>query len=216
MSIINRNEEKDIIRQMKVSAKTHATLQEKKFVPLYAEYIHFLVKRAGLLVTKIYQHFTFVQSKYKKDFVITNQKSKQKAITDVEKDFYKLLNISNFGIDYRSNLDSRTLEPIYDELGEIAFIKKYDDIFDSGNCYQFADPDIMRKEINEKVGRLNLILNKNDPCYEAQKESYELQRESNLDAVNSMKTEENEQGKKGVFIKLRIKLTMLLNLKQQK
>ena len=51
-----------------------------------------------------------------------NQKSRQKATTGVEKDFYKLLNNSNFGIDCRSNLDSRTLEPIYDELGEIAFI----------------------------------------------------------------------------------------------
>lgn len=52
------------------------------------------------------------------------QKSKQKARTDVQKDFYNLLNSSNFGIDCRSNIDSRTLEPIYDELGEIAFIKK--------------------------------------------------------------------------------------------
>ena len=52
------------------------------------------------------------------------QKSKQKARTNVQKDFYNLLNSSNFGIDCRSNIDSRTLEPIYDELGEIAFIKK--------------------------------------------------------------------------------------------
>ena len=86
MSIINRNEEKDITRKMTASAKTHATLEEKKIIPLYAEHIHFLVKRAGWLVTKIYQDFTFAQSKYKKDFVITNQKSRQKATTDAEKD----------------------------------------------------------------------------------------------------------------------------------
>lgn len=53
------------------------------------------------------------------------QKSKQKAWTDVQKDFYNLLNNSNFGIDCRSNIDSRILEPIHNELGEIAFIKKY-------------------------------------------------------------------------------------------
>ena len=86
MSIINRNEEKDITRKMTASAKTHATLEEKKIIPLYAEHIHFLVKRAGWLVTKIYQDFTFAQSKYKKEFVITNQKSRQKATTDAEKD----------------------------------------------------------------------------------------------------------------------------------
>ena len=52
------------------------------------------------------------------------QKSRQIAQTNVEKDFYKLLNNSNFGIDCRSNIDNRTLEPIYDEISEIAFIKK--------------------------------------------------------------------------------------------
>ena len=72
MPIINRNEEKDITRQMKASAKTQVTLEEKKFIPLYAEHIHFVVKRACWLVTKIHQHFTFAQSKYKKDFVIMN------------------------------------------------------------------------------------------------------------------------------------------------
>ena len=33
ISIINRKEEKDITRQMKASAKTHATLEEKKNYP---------------------------------------------------------------------------------------------------------------------------------------------------------------------------------------
>lgn len=122
---------------------------------------------AGWLVTKIYQHFTFEQSKFKKDFVHMNQKSRQKATTDVEKDFYKLLNNSNFGIDCRSNIYNRTLEPIYDKLSEILFIKKYDDIFGSGNYFQFEDPDIIREEISEKFDRLTLILDKNDPTYEA-------------------------------------------------
>ena len=85
----------------------------------------------------------------------------------MQKKICKLLNNSNFGIDCRSNFDSRTLEPIYDELGEIAFIKKYDDIFDSRNYYQCADPDIMREEINERFDGLTLILNKDDPGYEA-------------------------------------------------
>ena len=96
-----------------------------------------------------------------------NQKSRQKATTDVEKDFYKLLNNSNFGKDCRSNIYNRTLEPIYDKLSEILFIKKYDDIFGSGNYFQFEDPDIIREEISEKFDRLTLILDKNDPTYEA-------------------------------------------------
>ena len=57
-----------------------------------------------------------------------NQKSRQIAKTNVEKDFYKFLKNSNLGMDYRSNIDYRTLEPIYDEIREIAFIKKYGNI----------------------------------------------------------------------------------------
>ena len=131
-----------------------------------------------------------------------NQKSRQNATTDVEKDFYKLLNSSNFGIDCRSNIDNRILKPFYDELREIPFIKKYDDIFDSGNYYQFANPDIMREEMYEKLDRLTLILDKDNPTDEARKYSYHQQRESNLDAVNSMDERRKCSGKKTAFQKI--------------
>ena len=52
-----------------------------------------------------------------------NQKSRQKATSPVERDFYKLLNNVNFGIDCRNNIDNCTLEPIYDEISEIAYMK---------------------------------------------------------------------------------------------
>ena len=45
-----------------------------------------------------------------------NQKYRQTASSKVEKDFYKLLNNSNFGIDRRNNIDSCYLEPIYDDI----------------------------------------------------------------------------------------------------
>ena len=54
-------------------------LKQKQFIPLYAEDLHFLVTRAGWLVTYIYKHFTFEQSKFKKDLVVMNQKSRQKG-----------------------------------------------------------------------------------------------------------------------------------------
>ena len=128
-----------------------------------------------------------------------NQRSRQKATTDVKNYFYKLLSNLNFGIDCKSNINSRTLEPLYDELGEITFIKKYDDMFDRRNYYQFADPDIMREDINKKFDRLTLILNKSDPWYEVRKESYELQKESDLNAVNNMEDRRKRTGKKTFF-----------------
>ena len=40
-------------------------------------------------------------------------------------------------MDCRSNIDNLILEPIYDEINEIVFIKKYDNIFDNKKYFQF-------------------------------------------------------------------------------
>ena len=58
-----------------------------------------------------------------------NKKSRQTATSNVEKDFYKLLNNSNFGIDCRNNIDNCTLQPIYEIFYEIGYIKNYTTIF---------------------------------------------------------------------------------------
>ena len=91
MIVLKRNEDKDLINNFKSNAKTHSTLDDKKFIPLYIEHIHFLAKRSGWLVTKIYQYFTFEQSKFRQDFVFTNQNCRQKATSPVEHDFLIVL-----------------------------------------------------------------------------------------------------------------------------
>ena len=78
---------KDKLNSFPDNSKTHSTLKEKKIILLYAEDFHFLITRAGWLVTHIYAHYTFEQSKFKKDFVVMNQKSRQTATSSVEKDF---------------------------------------------------------------------------------------------------------------------------------
>ena len=114
------------------------------------------------------------------------QKSRQIAQTNVEKDFYKLLNNSNFGIDCRSNIDNRTLEPIYDEISEIAFIKKYENIFGNEKYFQFSEINVITEEVNEKYERLHLWLDKNDLTYLARRYDYDSQREQDLNSVKSM------------------------------
>ena len=54
MSILFRSKEKDTINSVRYTSKTHLTL--KKYVPLYVEHLHFLVKRAGWLGALIYEH----------------------------------------------------------------------------------------------------------------------------------------------------------------
>ena len=57
---------KDEIDSLPFNSKTHLTLKDKLFVTLYAEGIHFLVSRAGWLVTQIYAHYTFINQSLKK------------------------------------------------------------------------------------------------------------------------------------------------------
>ena len=54
-----------------------------------------------------------------------NQKSRQNAENSIEKDFYKLMNNSNFGCDCRNNLDNGQFVPIFDELKEVTYLKRY-------------------------------------------------------------------------------------------
>ena len=87
------------------------------------KYIHFLVKRASLLVTKIYIHYTLEQSKLKKRFRNNEPNITLKIKQFRGKVFYKLMNNSNFGYDSRNNIDNGTFAPISNELDEILYLK---------------------------------------------------------------------------------------------
>ena len=43
MSILARDKEKDTINSFRYTSKTHSTLQSKKYIPLHAEHVHFLI-----------------------------------------------------------------------------------------------------------------------------------------------------------------------------
>ena len=86
-------------------------MKEKNIIPLYAEHLHFLVTGVGWLVTKIYN-----------EFVTMNQNARQKTKTPIKRDFYKLMNNANFGIDSRNNIDNCKFELIYGQIDDISFI----------------------------------------------------------------------------------------------
>ena len=104
MSRAHKKKDKDEISALPFNSKAHATLRTIIFVTIYAEDLYFLTTRAGWKVTKIYDHCTFKQARFKRDFVVMNQNARKVAKTKVEKDFYKLLNNSNFGNDCRNNI----------------------------------------------------------------------------------------------------------------
>ena len=124
-----RLNDKGTLNSYKTTAKTHSTM-EKKYSFHYMPNIFFLGTRCWWRRTRIYAHYTFEQSKLKKDFVIMAQVARQNAKTSVEKDFYNLMNNSNFGYDCRNNADNCTFISIFHKIEELSYTKKYQNIFD--------------------------------------------------------------------------------------
>ena len=51
---------------------------------MYLEYLSFVLRES----VGIHAHLTFEQSRFKRDFILMNQKSRQLSKNDVEKDFF--------------------------------------------------------------------------------------------------------------------------------
>ena len=137
-------------KSYRVSAKAHANLFKKYFIPMYLEDLVFCIKRAGWKVTKIHAHLTFEQSRFKRNFILMNQKSKQPSKNNVEKDFYKLMNNSNFEYDCRNNLDNCKFAPIFDDYREITFVNRYHNIFDQ-KVSQFVTSDLLKNKLKKNI-----------------------------------------------------------------
>ena len=116
-------------KSYRATAKANANLFLKKFIPVYHEDLVFCIKRVGWKVTKIYLHLTFEQARFKQNFILMNQKSRQESKISVEKGFYKLMNNSNFGYDCRNSIDNCKFVPIFEEYREVTYINRYN-IFD--------------------------------------------------------------------------------------
>ena len=53
LNIMVRDENMEKINSFPFTSKTKSTLKEKKSIPLYAEDLHFLITRAGWLITHL-------------------------------------------------------------------------------------------------------------------------------------------------------------------
>ena len=104
---------------------------------------------------------------FKKDFVIMNQVSRQKATTKVEKDFYKLMNNSNFGNDCRNDIENCNFKPIYDNIEEISYIQKYASLYFNNDYKDFFFPKAIKEQIEHEFNFEIMKISQNDPYIEA-------------------------------------------------
>ena len=143
-------------------------MDAKIVIPLYAEHLYLLISKCSWRVTKVRGHYTFEQSKFKKEFVIMNQVSRQSSQTDVEEDFYKLMNNTNFGYDCCNNADNCYFHLVYDEIEEISYAKRYQNLFDQ-DISEFVSTEILERQIEEEFLRKLYALDTQDEYYEAKK-----------------------------------------------
>ena len=137
-------------RNYKITSKCHSNLLPKRCVPMYLEELKFAIVRCSWKVTKLYKHYYFEQKKFKRDFILMNQKSRQETKNKIESDFFKLFNNANFGYDCRNNLDNCVFEPIDDEINELSFIRRYyNNLFDK-DISPFINARLLQEEITDK------------------------------------------------------------------
>ena len=111
-----------------------------------------------------------------------NQKSRQQSKNDVEKDFYKLMNNSNFGYDCRNNFDYCKFVPIFGEYKELTYIHRYHNIFDQ-KVSQFVTSELLRADIEEKFNDKLSKLDKEDRFYDIKLQTIKTERLQELETA---------------------------------
>ena len=170
-----RLKDNETLKNYKCTAKTHSTMNKKILIPLYAEHIKFLMERCRWKVTKVHRHYTFKQEIVKKNSVTGNQIARQNAKTSMEKNFYKLMNNSNFGYDCRNNFDNRYFSTVIDEVEEMFYIRKHHRDLSDPEISSLFPADRLVQEINQnftqKFAELEM---QRDQFYEAKKTALKL------------------------------------------
>ena len=159
--------------------------QKSLFHFIYGE-IKFLVHHCGWLVTKFCSHFTFEQEAFKKEFVLNNQKERQNANTDVEKDFYKPMNNANFGVECRNNMNNCVFEPIIDEVNEVSSLKKYYNLFNK-KISTFGNSELFEKEIEQKFEQKIANMKNDDPFKKSRITAINNEKARQVDALEVFK-----------------------------
>ena len=160
---------------------------------IYAKDLYFLTTRAGWRVTKIYDHYTFKQDTFKRGFVVMNQNTGKTVKSSVEKDFYKLLNNSNFGNDCRNIIGNCKLELLYDGLDEIKYIKKFTNIFRDARFREFFSIDLIKEQVNNEFKEACEKLDKDDPFYFLVYENLSKKLDENMETIEMFGRKKNKR-----------------------
>ena len=191
---------KEKAKSYKLSPQSHATLLPKRYMPPYLEELKFVIYRCGWKVTKLYRHYHFEQERFKRDFILMNQKPRQESTNPIESNFWKLLNNANFGYDCRNNLGNCTFEPINDELREITYIRGYYNRLFDREIAPFITSQVIKEEIDSRYNEQIAKISETDPFYSARVRNIKNRRAAEEEALKSFR-EREKRGKKRTILK---------------
>ena len=103
------------------------------------------------------------------------------------------MNNANFGFDCRNNANNTKFELIIDEIGEITYINKYYNLFDS-QVANFVKSDVLEQNINKEYEQKMVMTKENDPFKDVHiAEIKNEKKTTNTDALNCLKNLKKEK-----------------------
>ena len=112
-----------------------------------------------------------------------NQNARKTAKTKVEKDFYKLLNNSNFCNNCRNNLGNFMLELLFDGLDESSYIKKFSNVMEDHRYREFFSIELLQEQVRGKFNKKAEKLDQDDPFCFSMHKSLCNKLEEDLEAI---------------------------------
>ena len=194
---LGRINDKGKLLPIKQNSKTHSTLRDKTFFGVYAEELYHATTQLGWSVTCIHAHYTFRQEMFKKDFVVKNQNAREGASSEVDKNFYKLMNNSNFGFDCQNNVDKCALKLLYDGVDEVKYARTYySDILTDYKMKEFFTTDALCQEVEERFKMAIDEIDLDEEGYdEAVESALELKEREIADILGKCQTNKKKERK---------------------
>ena len=96
------------------------------------------------------------------------------------------MNNSNFGNDFHNNIDKCDFKAIYDEIDEISHIQSYTFLYFNDDYKDFACPETINRQIEQKYNSKIMSIKDGDPCAEAKLYCPGQKRNKKMDAVEYM------------------------------